>query len=104
MWWGRCSTGNWRMSGFWFPALLVFIIAILATRSFAPFIPIFLLLFVILPAMRRSRFDDRRDFEKPKNDDDKPKRSGRYVQSDDGAMLEVIDEKPDDNVDRPEYV
>jgi hypothetical protein len=91
------------MGGFWLPALIIFFIAIAATRSFAPFIPIFLLLFVILPAMRRSRWGESGDFEKPKNDFDKPKRSGRYVQSDDGTMLEVIDEKPDDP-DHPEYV
>lgn len=103
MWWRRCSTGNWRMGGFWLPALIVFFIAIFATRSFAPFIPIFLLLFVILPAMRRSRGDDRGDFGKRKNDYEKPKRSGRYVESEDGTVLEVIDDKPDDT-DRPEYV
>jgi hypothetical protein len=89
-------------SGFWIIGLLIFGIAVTSTRSFAPFIPIFLLLFVILPAARRSREEAEQGSEKPKNDFEKPKRSGRYVESDDGVMLEVIDDKPGD--DDTEYV
>ncbi len=34
------------------------------------------------------------DFEKPKRDVEKPKNSGQYVRSDDGELLEVIEDDP----------
>lgn len=103
MWWGHCSTRRARPNNsYWVVGLIVFLIAVSATRSFMPFIPIFLLLFVILPAARRAHEYGDGGYEKPKNDFEKPKRSGRYVESDDGTLLEVIDEKPDD--DYTDYV
>ena len=49
MWWGHCSTRRARPNNsYWVVGLIVFLIAVSATRSFMPFIPIFLLLFVIL--------------------------------------------------------
>lgn len=104
MLWGRCSTrrGRRQDNSFWIVGLVIFVIAVGSTHSFTPFIPIFLLLFVILPAARRSQAYREDADDKPKNDFDKPKRSGRYVESDDGTLLEVIDEQPAD--DDPDYI
>jgi hypothetical protein len=104
MLWGRCSTRRgYRHSGFFVAAVIIFVIAVASTRSFMPFIPIFLLLFVILPAARREQATRKDTYEKPKNDFEKPKRSGRYVESEDGTLLEVIDEQPTDR-DDTDYV
>lgn len=103
MLWGRSSTRRgYRQSGFLFAAVIIFVIAVASTRSFVPFIPIFLLLFVILPATRREAAREG-NYEKPKHDFEKPKRSGRYVESEDGTLLEVIDEQPTDR-DDTDYV
>lgn len=103
MLWGRYSTHRgFRQSGLLFAGVIIFVIAVASTRSFTPFIPIFLLLFVILPATRRQAAHGHSD-EKPKNDFEKPKRSGRYVESKDGTLLEVIDEPPT-NRDDTDYI
>ncbi len=109
MWWHGCSTRQ-NKSAFWLVIFIAIGVAMMSGRAFGGWWWLFLLipLFMSGSSHRRRRFygewdhrDD--DFEKPKRDAEKPKNSSRYVRSDDGELLEVIEDdqprRPDDDSD-----
>ncbi len=108
MWWGyrprRYGYGRGR-GGFWMMPLFLFGMMMFFSRSFFFLLPALIVLGVLAfavssvvrpPMNNRSPWDSEDwDAEKRKHDFDdfeKPKHTPRYVQSDDGDMLEVIEE------------
>ncbi len=107
MGWHMCSTRR-NKSALWMVVLIAIGVAMMSGRAFMGWWWIFLLIpLVFMSKMSRrnsgSGYGD--DFEKPKRDAEKPKRSGRYVRSDDGELLEVVEDQPrGDDSDDPFYV
>ena len=116
MWWYRCSTSDRRTS---FGVIWIAIFVAVAVALMTSFSrgwgndswmvwPFFFFVIPLVISRRRFRREQRRygdEYEKPKRDfDEKPKRTGEYVMSDDGEPLEVIEEEPKHKREDTPYV
>lgn len=100
MWWHSGSPRQDK-SAFWLVIFIAIGVAMMSGHAFGGQWWLFLLIPLFLSgASRRRRYygnwdrpaDD--EFEKPKHDFEKPKRESQFIRSDDGELLEVIEDEP----------